>query len=50
MELWCSFVLEPLSLSLVCVCLFLNKKELKKNYEMLNNIYRNISKNNLIII
>ena len=25
-ELWCAFVLEPLSLSLVCVCLFLKKK------------------------
>ena len=26
-ELWCDFVLEPLSIFLVCVCLFLIKKK-----------------------
>ena len=31
-ELWCDFVLEPFSLSLVflCACLFLKKKKKKK--------------------
>ena len=31
-ELWCVFVLEPLSLSLVCVLLFLKKKIKNKKW------------------
>jgi len=29
--LWCTFVLEPLSLSLVCVCVFFSKKKMENH-------------------